>query len=327
MILQLFVNIGKIDDATSGTVIAQLEKKEMPRILTGAKSMLALDNGGNSALSHRHLTLVVTELTKLFFEGIDPSCQESASADPCGVDWKSQKGLAGGISVLDLFGDPDSAPCKRETSEFGKSAVLNVYHRNDPHNNLRWFVRSLSHAVNNMLMGILGNITLIGMDCRKTNGVVFQIRRIERLITSAANLTHLLFGYLSERRLPAKKLQLAQLLAAIDNTVRTNEGRKVFYGIRSCMQTISPVHDRFTVAASMAGVIEQLLVWIKTQWTHMDLTHIKRKPVACRCRTIDELIEKGFLMVKQLRFYSGQQKVSVKRMSLRVLLQKQIRRI
>ncbi len=283
--------------------------------------MLAIDNGRNSALSHHHLSLVVTQMTKLFFEGIDPASQQDMVTGSCNGDRFAASGKITKVPVYEwVCGTRDGLPEQRQSSEFVKSTLPNIHHRPDSHTSVRWFVRNLSNEFNNILMGVLGNVTLVGMECSKHDVLASHVGRIERLITSAANLTHLLFGYLSERRIPAKKLQLVQLLSAIDNSINSDDRRKAFAGIKKCMLAISPLHDSATVAAAMAGVIEQMLLWIKKQLEDIQaVRHIKPK-TARRLSLLGDLIENGFLLAYQLRLYSGYDKPVIKRVSLRSLL-------
>jgi signal transduction histidine kinase len=290
--------------------------------------MPVLEKMENSTLSSRNLSLIITEMTQLFFEEIDPACHQGD------VHKKTEKILMGdmgsihGISGMTWFNQrKEDSPAKRKSSELGKRIALNVYHRNDSHSSVRWFVRRLSHAYNNVLMGILGNITLIGMDCRKDTVVRRKIHQIECLITSAANLTHLLFGYLSERRIPAKKLQLMQLLSAIEKTIQTAGKRKAFDGLKKCMHTIGPIHNRMTVATSLGAVMEQQFGWIKAQCTQLNQGDSIQTPVHYRLSRIDELIENGYNLVHHLQLYSGKNAPCIKRTSLRSLIQKQIKRL
>ena len=288
------------------------------------QNMLQMDPSGKASLSHRHLGQILSEMTRLFFEGIDPGCQPFLNPD--GSDMKTQTEKSTGFSFdgKQWIDKINCLPSDRESSYFEKSVALNVYHRNDYRTSVRWFVCSLSLTYNNLLMGILGNITLIGMDCRDNDELTAKINRIERLITSAANLTHLLFGYLSERRVPAKKLQLTQLLAAVNRSLQNNGSREAFGDIQQCMRAISPVYDRATVASGMAGVLEQLLVWIKMQRSDLDSVRVAYPQTERRLALIEALIGGGMKMVQQLRLYSGVDKPAIKRASLRTLLHRRI---
>jgi signal transduction histidine kinase len=277
---------------------------------------------GISPTSSEDFGQVIVAMTQLFLQGIDQLAYSKVSDRTTGMECRGNHWP---------FPDRDAdasktapADAHRKTSELGRRAVLNVVYRNEQHTSIRWFLRNLSREYNNLLMGIMGNITLAGMACRGDRQLAAKIMYIERLIISAANLTHLLFGYLSERRIPAKKLQLAQLLSAIEKAVIDDHCLYVFEGIKKCMHAIDPVHDKLTAAAGMAGMMEQLLIWIQERWYELSSGLARGKVDHERSQLIGQLIESGFRMVRRLQYYSGKQKIEKKRVSLKTVIRQQL---
>jgi hypothetical protein len=79
------------------------------------------------------------------------------------------------------------------------------------HAAVRLLIRGISNQFNNLLMGIWGCATLIRMQLTDDNPLFAGMVQMERLIQSGAFLTHMVLGYLGERRNIAKRIRLNQL--------------------------------------------------------------------------------------------------------------------
>ena len=207
-----------------------------------------------------------------------------------------------------------------------ESIPLSIVHRQRRFTSMHYFVRSLSLSFNNLLMGILGNVTLMGMDMSAGQTSPRPIVQLERLITSGANVVHLIFGYLAERRMKAKKLQLQQLIGAIDNYMQAVDGKIDLKAFEESMLGMSSVDDRKKISGCLATLIEQLLLWIDAQLRVVFAESTDINSTENRRKAIRRLLARGFGIVTNLRLFANEITPNKRRMSLRTLIAATIER-
>lgn len=156
---------------------------------------------------------IIPLLTDLFIEGLrDAPPGASGWGAPVPADAK------GGTERPSIFRVPLAPPAAHEDAarhqparrkgeaDHGRSRAVSRSR------DIRYLIRFLSHRYNNLLMAVWGNITLVRMALPDDHPLLETTRRMETLIQSGAFMTHMVLGYLGERRAVAKRLRLNQLL-------------------------------------------------------------------------------------------------------------------
>ena len=108
----------------------------------------------------------------------------------------------------------------------------------------------IAHNFNNMLMGIMGNVSLVLLDTDKKKPQYEKLKNIEKLVESGSKLTSQLLGYAREGRYEIKPLSLNRLVKETSETFGT--AKKEIRIIRD----LAP--DLLTIEADQ-GQIEQAL--------------------------------------------------------------------
>jgi two-component system cell cycle sensor histidine kinase/response regulator CckA len=108
----------------------------------------------------------------------------------------------------------------------------------------------IAHNFNNMLMGIMGNVSLVLLDTDKKKPQYEKLKNIEKLVESGSKLTSQLLGYAREGRYEIKPLSLNRLVQETSETFGT--AKKEIRIIRDLAQ------DLHTIEADQ-GQIEQAL--------------------------------------------------------------------
>jgi two-component system cell cycle sensor histidine kinase/response regulator CckA len=108
----------------------------------------------------------------------------------------------------------------------------------------------IAHNFNNMLMGIMGNVSLALLDIDSTKPQYEKLKNIEKLVESGSKLTSQLLGYAREGRYEIRPLSLNRLVEETSETFGT--AKKEIRIIRDLAQ------DLFAIEADQ-GQIEQAL--------------------------------------------------------------------
>ena len=108
----------------------------------------------------------------------------------------------------------------------------------------------IAHNFNNMLMGIMGNVSLALLDTDSAKPQYEKLKNIEKLVDSGSKLTSQLLGYAREGRYEIRPLSLNRLVEETSETFGT--AKKEIRIIRDLAQ------DLFTIEADQ-GQIEQAL--------------------------------------------------------------------
>jgi len=108
----------------------------------------------------------------------------------------------------------------------------------------------IAHNFNNMLMGIMGNVSLALLDTDSTKPQYEKLRNIQKLVESGSNLTSQLLGYAREGRYEVRPLNLNRVVEETSETF--GAAKKEIRIIRDLAQ------DLLTIEADQ-GQIEQAL--------------------------------------------------------------------
>jgi two-component system cell cycle sensor histidine kinase/response regulator CckA len=108
----------------------------------------------------------------------------------------------------------------------------------------------IAHNFNNMLMGIMGNVSLALLDTDSTKPQYEKLKNIQNLVESGSKLTSQLLGYAREGRYEVRPLSLNRLVEETSDAFGT--AKKEIRIIRDLAQ------DLFTIEADQ-GQIEQVL--------------------------------------------------------------------
>jgi len=108
----------------------------------------------------------------------------------------------------------------------------------------------IAHNFNNMLMGIMGNVSLALLDSDSTKPQYEKLKNIEKLVESGSKLTSQLLGYAREGRYEIRPLSLNRLVKETSETFGT--AKKEIRIIRDLAE------DLFSIEADQ-GQIEQAL--------------------------------------------------------------------
>jgi len=81
----------------------------------------------------------------------------------------------------------------------------------------------IAHNFNNLLMGIMGNASLMLSDTDSTHPNYEKVKNIEKLVDSGSKLTQQLLGYAREGRYEITPLSLNQLMKETSDTFRTTK--------------------------------------------------------------------------------------------------------
>ena len=170
---------------------------------------------------------------------------------------------------------------------------------------IREFIGGLSHCYNNLLMGIWGNATLIGMVLEKSDPFQSWLAELEDLIQNGSNLIHLLFGYIAERRSVARKLRLKQLRIELDAYRKTCGVGNAFSIIEDCIYEVSHTTTRIQLSANLARVIDQMQFLLQQKRSLIDEKTFRSTKAAAHLKKIDALFNRGTRLIIKLQYYAG----------------------
>jgi signal transduction histidine kinase len=210
---------------------------------------------------------------------------------------------------------------KREYKAVSDFRKIFVIHHNQDHRQIvRSFIGGLSHCYNNLLMGIWGNASLIGMTVENDHPLQSHLGQIEALIQDGSNLIHLLFGYIVERRMAAKKLRLKQLIQEIKSYNHISGNEIDFSIIETSIISLSKIRDRVQLAACISPVINQLLTLVQQKRSLMEPHCQGLLKAKMHLEKMDELLTRGFEMIQDLDFYAAAIKPRKKNINLKSII-------
>lgn len=181
---------------------------------------------------------------------------------------------------------------------------VRITRQHDPMSGVRSFMGGLSLNYNNLLMGIWGHVSLIKMLLSKDHPTQNALKHIEVLIQNGANLMHLLFGYIAERRSVAKKLRYQLLVHEVEVYSQISGNQIDFAEIDSSFIGLSKVQNRIQLADRMACILDKMLTFVYHQRLLIDENKLESSKAKTHLCKIDTLMKRGFLMIRNLKFYA-----------------------
>lgn len=184
---------------------------------------------------------------------------------------------------------------------------------------LRIFVCDISERINNLLMGIWGNITLMRMQLPDDFPGFQRVCDLETIIQNNVQVLQLIFGYLAERRTTAKKLRLKLISEKIFKkehiSVRIQLDR-IWDQLKAAQSATSPA----CVAGILVYILNRFLKKIASECRVIaGFSRYSKK----RAKKIELLMQRGSSIIKQLRLFAGELQPNAGRVRLNQLLRKQ----
>jgi len=207
----------------------------------------------------------------------------------------------------------------------GRSIPVTYHH--DRQSAVRSFIGGLSHCYNNLLMGIWGHASLIRMILDKKHRLQSCLSQMEDMIQNGAHLIHLLFGYIAERRASAKRLRLKQLMREMD-AYNQICGRQVdLTAIETTMKDLDGIRNRIQLAASLAQVMTQMLTLIAIQRMGIEDDKLGSSKAKMHLDKIDGALERGRILIRNIRYYAVQVKPDIKSIDLNSLVKHLVNKV
>ena len=228
-------------------------------------------------------------------------------------------------------------PCSKQTEaialkEYGTRKAESANTRRRPHpdgtaETLRIFILGLSDAFNNFLMGIWGNLSLISLNCEKSEGLYQRALEMEQMIHNGSGLINAVFGYLGERRMIAKNIRLNQLIQEIHGSLPVDSDR-FKRDILHASLSASAAQDSLTAMASNLSLV--LRQFVELLQKKLDLLLKERRPgkkISARLDTMKQLMTRVLDMLILLDHYTGAVPLNFKKMSIKDLVSGAVRKL
>ena len=174
-------------------------------------------------------------------------------------------------------------------------------------NTVRKIVKGISHNFNNLLMGIWGNLSLIRLAIDRHANVALQLDEMEALIQDGAYLTHLILGYLGERRIFAQKIRLKQLTKEIKVLLRR---KKSLGHLMERLEWNTLYLQPDLVAGSASIIFEQFLRGINVICKKLAKESFKNKVIDKRLACMQDLLNRGYRLTHRMRCSTNNIKLS-----------------
>jgi signal transduction histidine kinase len=172
----------------------------------------------------------------------------------------------------------------------------------DPGISVRMLVKEISHHFNNLLMGIWGNISLMRMNMDHHHPANQRLNEMETLIQDGAYLTHMIIGYLGERRVFAQRVRLRQLSREIHVLL---EKKKPLGELISRLEWAT-LPKQVNLVTGITGIIfQQFLEGIRTVCRELNTMSCPDKTFARKLKCVNKLIERGLTLTFQMRCSTG----------------------
>lgn len=204
-----------------------------------------------------------------------------------------------------------------------KALPVHMTRHHDPILAVRSFIGGLSHNCNDLLMSIWGHASLMTMVLAKDHPVQDTLKHIEASIQNGANLMHFLFGYIVERRSVVKKLRYQQLILEVEACNQISGKQIDCTGIESGFIGLSKMQNRMQLADRMACVLDKMLTFVYHQRLLIDENKLESSKAKTQLCKIDALMKRGFLMIRNLKFYATKAVPLKKQVDLAALVRHQ----
>lgn len=190
-----------------------------------------------------------------------------------------------------------------------KADPRNIDRNNAPDHavqNLRTFILGLSDAFNNLFMGIWGNVSLIKMAADPLNDYVPHIEKMESTIQNGAALINAIFGYLSERRMTAKKIRLNLLVNELIEYLPLDYF-SVQLNVSSVRQDyVLGQRPAVALAETLSFMLEQIVKQVHIQYKKIAGYEERIQSAAKHLDAIKALINRAREILRHLRLFVGQ---------------------
>jgi signal transduction histidine kinase len=198
--------------------------------------------------------------------------------------------------------------------------VFVVHHDPEDQRAVRSFIGGLSHCYNNLLMGIWGYASLIGMTLEKAHPIQHHLGRMEALIQDGSKMINLLFEYIVERRVAAKKLRFRQLIQEIKSYNCIKGNHISLSVIETSIVSLSTIRDKVKIAMCITPVIGQLLTLVQQKRSLMEPHRHGSRGTEIHFEKMDRLLTHGFEMIQNLDFYTGRLQPRKKNVSVKSIM-------
>ena len=286
-------------------------------------------NAGSKVLSRKTDSHFLSILTSLFVEGLFIQ----GSRPPEASDWSDEH-----HATVD---DQNAVRLPTNSKSTFNACQIKEYcnRKPDPQNTnrntfraqsdhcVRTFVLELSDVLNDLLMGIWGNLSLLNMTLDKSNPVRGSIGQMEALIQNGASYINAIFGYLGERRGVAKRIRLSQLIQELIEYIPLGELTVHHELIQANLMDLSRQTYTTSLAGNLVRVIEQLVNRIQLQYDQVVRQNVSVMDVRRRLKIINRLIAKARGIIEQLNYYSGQPELKYQKINLHKLAESEVRKL
>jgi hypothetical protein len=168
------------------------------------------------------------------------------------------------------------------------------------HRAVRDMIYWISHHFNNLLMGILGNATLIRLLIDADDPLTIRLKKMEKLIQSGAFLIHMVLGYLGERRTAARDVRLKQIIQEIREDSQSKMGKDDFRHLEKRLQCAAGMHHPEMIAASTAGILAALFERIHIHHRMIKTAGRSNPDIQKKINRIEMLVKKSHTMIQRL---------------------------
>lgn len=182
------------------------------------------------------------------------------------------------------------------------------------HTSVRTLIKGISHNFNNLLMGIWGNLSLMRLESSLSNPAEYWLEEMEALIQDGAYLTHLILGYLGERRVYAKRIRLKQLSKEIHVLL---EKEKTLPELISHLEWATLNRQASLVTGSTGIIFQQFLEGIRNVCRNLDNIPCPNDMFIKRLTCVNVLIDRGLKLTHQMRCSTGNVRMKKRWINLR----------
>lgn len=167
---------------------------------------------------------------------------------------------------------------------------------------VRTLIKGISHHFNNLLMGIWGNLSLMRITIDDDHPATHWLNEMETLIQDGAYLTHLILGYLGERRVYAQRIRLKQLSKEIHVLL---EKKKTLGELIGRLEWATMSQQSSLVTGSTGIIFQQFLEGIRTVCRNLDNIPGPNDMFIKRLACVNALIDRGLNLTHQMRCSTG----------------------
>ena len=238
-------------------------------------------------------------------------------------EWINSPPSRSKASLINLESRTDEFPITTErilriSARSRSSQPVTAWQLAGSQNSIRSLVKGISHNFNNLLMGIWGNLSLIRMRINPDDPISENLDEMETLIQDGAYLTHMILGYLGERRIFAQRVRLKQLTKEITFLLKKKKSYSDLIG-RLEWTTLS--QQPGLVTGSTGIIFEQFLKGIQSICHDIEDNVSHDNMMHDRLNKVQALVNKGLDLTYKMRSSNGNIRLRKRRINPRRLLQ------